>query len=154
MMSMKIEGAAEFSKALRQLSPRAERGLQNKMLLQAAEPIRARASELAPVDEAHPPHLRDHILAKATSAQEIQDVNLMGKRLREESEAIVVVGPIKRFFYAWMQEFGTENHPAHPFMRPAFDEAAPRAVGIYAAEMWKWMRSKANRVSSTMGRYL
>ena len=155
MMKMKIEGAAEFAKALRQISPGQERGLQNKMLLKAAEPIRARMAQLAPRDEARPPHLADHILARPIGASQIQDVNLLGTRQREASEAIVAIGPQKGFAVAgFQQEFGNQNHPAQPFARPAFDEKGPHAVSIYAAEMWAWMRGRAARVFSLSGRHL
>lgn len=154
MFSMKVEGGAEFAKAIRELSPSRERGLLNKMLLKAAEPIRSRAEELAPV-EAGKPDLRDNILAKAVSDKEIADPEAMGKRLREDTESVVAVGPAKDSFYGFFQEYGTAKHGAQPFMRPAFDEKGPQALTIFQQDIWAWLRQRSERAgASTTGRNL
>lgn len=147
MFSMKIEGGAEFAKAVRELSPSRERGLLDKMLVKAVEPMRQRMEELAP-HEPGKPDLKDSILAKAISDKEIGDPDGYFERAREDTEAVVAVGPNRRSFYGLFQEFGTAKHGAQPFMRPAFDEKSAQALTILQQDIWQWLRKHSGRTTS------
>jgi HK97 gp10 family phage protein len=152
---MKVEGGAQLSAALRALSPRKERGALNKMLLAAAEPIRQRASDLAPVEEGKP-DLKDHILAVPVNDKELGQADAYGMRDRQETESVVAVGPQKEFFYGFFQEFGTVKHGVQAFMRPAFDERVNTALTVFQKDIWAWLRKHSGRESSASptGRHL
>ena len=59
------------------------------------------------------------------------------------------VGPTHRAFYGLFGEFGTVNHPPHPFMRPAWDELTPEPmismIGETLAEEIEKARSRLAR---------
>lgn len=62
------------------------------------------------------------------------------KRLSHSGNAVYSIGWRHRQApYGYMVEFGTSRAPAHPFLRPAFDAAYPRAISavqsVLAAEV-------------------
>ena len=78
-----------------------------------AEPIRARAEELAPIETGV---LRESMTINVTE--------------QSATEAIGKIGPARRGFYGTFDEFGTAHQAAQPFLRPAYDERLAEAVGI------------------------
>jgi HK97 gp10 family phage protein len=48
--------------------------------------------------------------------------------------------------YAHLQEFGTSNHAAHPFMRPAWDSEKDNALSIIRRELGNEIMAAARRV--------
>lgn len=151
MISLKFQGASQFGKALANLSPSESRGVLNKMLVEAAEPIRQAMEDKTPVEPGKP-DLRDHIGAKPVSAKTIEDAEVLGKRIREDSEAVVAIGPEAPFFYAWFLEFGTVHSSAQPFVRPAFDAKVNESFQVLQGLMWAYLRNQSMR--STTGRGL
>lgn len=148
MISLKLSGGPQLAKALEMLSPSKARGVLNKMLIESGEHIRQRAEEMAPVEPGKP-DLKDHISIRSISDKEIGDPNLLGKRAREDSEAIAAIGPEREFFYAWYVEFGTVFAGAQPFMRPAFDAKAPEALRTLQEQMWAYLRQQSQRAAGT-----
>lgn len=122
-------------KRLAQLQTTMSRNVQRNALRKGAEPIRATAASLAPRDPVSgTPHLADNIVIGTTS-----------KTRAQEGEVVVEVGPELKpddVFYGMFQEYGTVNHQAQPFMRPAFDQHAPRIMGIVVADLWEVIRKK------------
>lgn len=137
MISVKFQGGRDLVKRLEALPSAVSRKVQITALTEGAKPIQARASALAPRDEkASPPHLADNIVIGAVSEAQII------KRGRE-GETVVEVGPSLKpsdHFYGFFQEFGVAHHPAQPFMRPAFDENAPRSLNIILSAFWTAIR--------------
>lgn len=127
---MRFEGGKELADALRQLPARVGRSVLIQALKDAAEPMRERASRLAP-HEPGAPDLRDNI-----------EVSTIRRRSAEETEASVAMGPTKDFFYGIFQEWGTVFHGAHPFMRPAFDQEASPALKELRQQLWAALASK------------
>lgn len=133
-VSMKLEGGDTLAKVLAEMSERASRQvLRAALTTAAATPMQARAKALAP-REPGAPDLADHIVVSA------------GRN------ASLAVGPSKEArtdqpkmtygqqgFYV---EYGTSDTPAKPFLRPAFDETAPKAIGAFASEVWSALISK------------
>lgn len=112
-----LDGLSEATKA-KELAP---------LLIEGVEPFRDTAEALAPDDMKTPdPDLESSIV---TSAKQKSGRAKHSRKLGR-FDARVFVGPSgntrrgsKNAAYpqAIMQEFGTVNHPAQPFMRPAYD---------------------------------
>lgn len=152
MIGMKFAGAEQFSKQLQLLSPSKQRGALNKMLIKAGEVIRQGMEDRAPVEPGKP-DLKDHIAIKSVSAKEIEEDGTIGKRIREDTEAVVAIGPQKEFFYSWYLEFGTVMMGAQPFVRPAFDADHGKALKAFEDEVWAFIRARAQS-GATTGRNL
>lgn len=97
----------------------------------AAEPIRLRASQLAP---------------RAPGAPDLADnIGISSIATRRQDEVSYAIGPTKAFFYGFYQEYGTIHHGAQPFMRPAFQSAAPQALGLLGQMLWQEIRALAGQ---------
>jgi HK97 gp10 family phage protein len=135
-----VSGDKDLMKALNALGERVKKQHLMHGLMEAAEPIRARMEQLAPVDTDPPvkgreAHIKDHIgISPAKSVE--------GVRLHED-EAAVAVGPTRGFFYGWFQEFGTAEHPAQAFVRPAFDQEHRGALARMRGVLWNALKGSA-----------
>lgn len=123
-IAMRFEGGAELAKAFDRLSLRLGKTVLHGVLREGAEPIQKAASVFAPRgDEA--PHIAENI-------------GISNARPPNEPHAAAVkVGPVKGFAYGLPQEVGTVRHPAHPFMRPAFDSKASEALKVISDASWR-----------------
>jgi HK97 gp10 family phage protein len=135
MFTMRIEGGAQLAKALDQLSVRLSKKIVREALAEGGELIRKRASTLAPYAPG-PPDIRENIG--------------MNIARRSEEMAALVIGPVKGFAYGLPQEIGTIHHAAHPFMRPAFDEQAPKALTTIGQALWRELASRGVSRSETL----
>jgi len=63
----------------------------------------------------------------------------------------VFIGP-SRSRHAVAQEFGTVNHPAQPFMRPAFDGGAPSALSVIGSNLETEIKKAADRAARKSAR--
>ena len=138
MFTMRIEGAADLARVLNQLPSATSRKVVLDALRAGATLVQAPAAAHAPRSP-DPPHLAMNIGISA--------VNRVGSteggrwwQLDEADEFAVAVGPTKDFFYGLFQEYGTVDHAAQPFMRPAFDTGAPRALNVIGALLWAALR--------------
>lgn len=137
--TMEFAGGEELAERLNALPMALSVDIRIKALIQAAEPMRSKAEQLAPRSRLSKPHLGDNII--------IQKVTRVGSTeggrwaQTEGDEAWVAVGPSKAFFYGIFQEYGTVHHGAQPFMRPAFDTGSELAVQILAGELWAAIRN-------------
>lgn len=138
--SMQIQGGKELAMRLRALPEAYTRTIVLGALREAGEPMRARMAQLAP-REPGKPDLADNI--NISVANRLGDVGGGRWEARHDEEHAVAVGPTKDFFYGLFQEYGTVHHAPQPFMRPAFDSEAPRALQILTDELWKPLRDKA-----------
>lgn len=147
--TMKVEGLKDLERALHEL-PRATGGnVLKRAILAPAKVFADRARELAPEDTGK---LKNEIAVgkpKIISAGKAAFARAMSEgATRAEAglaaraanaaaggagrHAVVQVGPTHRAFYGLFGEFGTVNHPPHPFMRPAWDELSPQMPGMVA----------------------
>lgn len=122
---LRFDGGVELARALGELPRRVSLPIQKAALIEAAEPMRVRMSELAP-HEPGAPDLRE--------SMRISPVPVRGDDRRETA---VKVGPSRDAFYGLFQEFGTAHHGAQPFARPAFDAVAPESLRILGAALWR-----------------
>jgi len=141
MVSMRIEGGKELAAALNSLSARVRRNTLVTVLTEAAEPMRKRAESLAP-HEPGPPDIKANIIV-ARNMKTIGESGFLERQ--DEFQGTVAMGPAKGFFYGLFQEYGTtgkRGHAAQPFMRPAFDSEAPRALKNIGEALWLELAAK------------
>lgn len=136
MIGVKVTGGAALGRALAQLTERMGKKTLRNALMTGGEIIRKSASRHAP-HAPGAPDLRENI-----------GINPV-KRLPQDAQAAVVVGPTKGFGYGLPQELGTRRHPAHPFMRPAFDGEGQNALGAIRQELQRELLGSARAVAST-----
>jgi HK97 gp10 family phage protein len=123
--TFKVTGFKELYKLLDHLPDLAKRKGLEPLVVKALQPMAETARYLAPDDPktAPPWDLKSSIIVstKQTQTEEYDRI----------SEARAFMGP-NRYGYpqAVMQEFGTVNMAATPYMRPAFDNDKVRAVKI------------------------
>lgn len=99
------------------------------VLEEVAEPIRATAARLAPLDTGT---LRDSIVVKP-----IQN--------RRTGAVSVGVGTTGEGFYGRFHEYGTRYMPARPFLRPAFDRHKDNAERRIGSLMWDLIAEQGTR---------
>jgi HK97 gp10 family phage protein len=156
-MGVAFTGGSRFAQALQALDPSKARAAVLRILRHAAEPIRERMVELAPVEPGKP-DLRDSIVVSSAG---LEDEDFGGRK--DTGVFDVAVGPTTRAFYGHMVEFGTAPHrlkggqhpgaPAQPFARPAFDENVDRSIQIIQEDIWDYLR-KMSAGQSSSGRGL
>lgn len=126
MMKVRFEGGAELARELNALPLRVSKSFRRAALVAGAEPIRQNMAQMAP-REPGAPDLADNIVISNAKADGLQDNDLA---------TAVAVGPEKKFYYGYMQEFGTIHHGAHPFARPGFDAGVTSALAIISKATW------------------
>lgn len=110
-MSATVKGGKELARRLDALSRKTRGRILESAARAGAEPIRSDAAGRAP---------------KRTG--QLGDEMIIEVKKRASTEVTVGVGPSKDAFYGKFQEFGTRNHAAQPFLRPAFDAHKDDAV--------------------------
>lgn len=123
-VSMQFSGGQELMAAMQDLSERVTKKVLRVALEDAAEGIRRRASAMAPRGDPSGVNLRDEIVVGPARGQDVKEV-------------AVAIGPTPRAFYGSFQEFGTSRTPARPFLRPAFDEGAEKALLRLKDSIWE-----------------
>lgn len=123
-----VSGLAELEAALNELPEKVARDVLVKAMTEATEVFRARAQELAPYD----PEKKEgmHLVDGIRKQMRIGSHNVAGAWVHGK------VGLHPDVFYGRFIEFGWtsaksgQSIPAHPFMRPAFDDEKYRALAI------------------------
>jgi HK97 gp10 family phage protein len=112
-------GDGDLKRTFREMDAAMSRAVLVRAGLDAVEPMRVRAGELAPRSNGPGPHLADNIVAAETA------FGANGNVSGNPDVVAIAVGPSHQpndMFYGMFQEFGTAHHPAQPFLRPAFDQ--------------------------------
>jgi len=115
--------------------------LSERALKRAAEPIRDKWQQLAPVGDGD---LRRSIkIGKAVKGIQRQlrgDVAAIFVGIDEtEDKRLRIYGPV--------QEFGNESNPAQPAGRPAFEATKHEALNRLADDLWSEIKATANRAA-------
>lgn len=141
MITMKIKGLKELDRALAQLPDAVAYDVIQGAALEALQPMADMARRLAPEDPSTPdPDLNTSIVVsphlKAGRATKFRGNGPYFVR--------VFMGPnMSGYPQAIMQEFGTRNHGAQPYMRPAFEDKKVEAVKILKDRLWVKIRDQA-----------
>lgn len=141
-IGMTFAGGQDLAKALNALPDALSFRVQQQALKVAAEPMRSEAAILAPRGP-DAPHIAENIV-----------IGIPGKGLADVSDedAVVAVGPEKKYFYGYFWEYGWIHHAAHPFMRPAFDTKAQTSLTILGSELWTVIKKSTDRIFSQQSR--
>lgn len=126
MFTIRIDGGAQLAKNLATLSTRLSRSIVREALYTGGEEIKKPASRAAPRGP-NAPHIAENIGMSPA---------------RSDDMVAIKIGPTKGFAYGIPQEFGSIHHAAHPFMRPAFDGGAPRALSAITEELWRQLAGR------------
>ena len=173
-VTVKVEGLKELDAALGELSKGAARGVLRRVLIKAAQPMADKAEQLAPDDPDGPAaDLKQSIrisaklknktgnaefhaamkagLGKAAAVDAMRDAR---RASGEDSFAIIYVGPEagRNSNVGALQEFGPKHHPAHPFMRPAWDQHKEDALKIISSELGDEIAKSAARAKKRAAR--
>ncbi|QPC87414.1 HK97 gp10 family phage protein [Mesorhizobium sp. NBSH29] len=167
--TVKIEGLRDLDEALGKLTKATAKGVLNRTLKKAATPIRDSAQSHAPsqtgelkrriVMSAKKPKGHDagnNVFAEAmrsgaTRAEAGQA--LRGARKANPNDfAEIFVGPLQSrnkqaAIKTIVQEFGSENQPGHPYMRPAWDGNKDKALSIIVNELGGEIMKAAQRLA-------
>lgn len=138
-ITVRLEGLKAIQDALHELPRATARNVMKRVLTKRAQPIAEAARRRAPVDRGD---LRDAIAVstKLTRRQK----GLRRKDGPKDVEVFVGPGPLPQ---AHLQEFGTSNQPAQPFMRPAWDTEKDGVLEGIKADMWAEIEKAANRIA-------
>lgn len=138
----KVEGLKELEKAMMDLPKRVNKRLAQKVLLETATPWAKDGSALAP-DDPNTGGFDLHTTVRAGTR------NTSGARWTKQDPVEVYIGPRSR--HAHLQEFGTKDMPAQPYMRPMWDGGKEWALRNIAqtlgAEIAKAAARYARRVA-------
>jgi len=110
-----LSGWRELGDALGELKKSTERAVLRRTAVKALTPFVERAKQLVPVHEGH---LRDSIVIGTTLNSSAKAV----ERAEPKGGVRVFAGTANR--NGVPREFGSERSPAHPFMRPAWDQTS------------------------------
>ena len=150
----RIEGAAELDRVLKRL-PKAigERVLANAVRA-GAKIIRDEARAKAPV------RVGGNLirLGKRSSKGRLpgflrsQIITAKARKGTSSDSVTIHVGPSTKAFYGLFQEFGTRNHPAKPFLRPAFDGNVEKAIKGIGVKLGKDIEKAAVKLAGPLAR--
>lgn len=163
LLAIKFEGAADLEAALRELGEgKAIRSAIGKALLAAAEPAAKEARSRAPRKTNR---LAEGIDVSTTLSrrQRGSQLNRFGSKLDPYAVFVFIgahpMGP------AVIQEFGTaQRHwkngkstgavPAHPFMRPAWENHKFQILADFAKYLWVTIEAEATRIARKQARLI
>lgn len=160
---VQTSGFKALEAALGELPKATARNVLKRTLTKAAEPIRARAEQVAPRDTGT---LKQSIIVSASVKNKVGKAEYAAamragrgkaaavsamrdaRRATPGSFAEMYVGPaVPDAFYAHLVEFGTRHSAAKPFMRPAWDSEKDNALAIIRAELGNEIISAARRIA-------
>lgn len=142
--TFKMEGLRELEKSLAELKPATGRNVARRVMLRAAEPIAQDAQSGAPV-------LKGRLQASAGFGTRLSRRQRKLNRKESPVEVYVGFGPWPQ---AHLQEFGTVDNPAQPFLRPAWDRGWRRALDEIIAGLWEEIAKAAARAARRSARLL
>ena len=142
-LTVKVEGLRELDKALGELPKASGKAVLRRVGKMALEPMAKMAAARAPDDPlTGAPDLHRSIIVSTRSSA--------GKRSKRKKASVeMYMGPHTKGGYpqAIVQEFGTINHPAHPYMTPAWEGEKRHALEIIKDKLGDEIRKTAARVA-------
>lgn len=124
---LKIDGLAELEKALAELPKATARNTLRRVLKKAAEPVKEAMEARAPRETGY---TAESIGVSAT----LNPTNRRDQKAEGKAFAEIHIGS-RRGSAAHLQEFGTVNQSAHPYLRPAWAASGGPALRIITTEL-------------------
>jgi HK97 gp10 family phage protein len=148
-LTVHVDGLDGILDALEELPKIAtEKNVVRRALIDAAEPIRATWSELAPYDATDQGlHLRDSVIVSEKTVSKDKDIGPPGG-------VTVYVGPSASLprHHGIFMEFGTFKDVAQPSGRPAYDSKKYESLKLLGYFMWVQIDATAQRLSRRAAR--
>lgn len=139
------KGDGDLKRTFKEMDAAMSRAVLVQAGLNAVEPMRVRAGELAPRSAGSGPHLADNIVAAETAFGSNGNVS------RNPDVIAIAIGPSHQpndMFYGQFQEFGTAHHPAQPFLRPAFDQQHKETTRRFGVALGAEIKRRVGRRST------
>ena len=169
MAKFKVEGLRELERALAELPKATAKNTLKRTLKLAAQPIADEAQRLAPENFGtlkrsivvttkkppnHDPGKKAFSKAKRAGASNAEAAGALraARRVAPGVFAEAFVGVLQKVRQAIPQEFGTDKHPAQPFMRPAWDSKKMDALDIIKSELGNQITKAAERLARKAAR--
>ncbi|MFC0246794.1 HK97-gp10 family putative phage morphogenesis protein [Falsochrobactrum ovis] len=146
-VTIKIEGLKELDQALGELPRATGKNVLRRVIREAAEPMARAARAKAPWDEGH---LRESIDVSTRLSRRQAGIH---RRMFNSDRASVemFVGP-GTHPQGHLREFGSDGHPPHPFMRPAWDAEKRPTLDRIANSLWMEIDKAAKRLARKAAR--
>jgi HK97 gp10 family phage protein len=139
-VEMKLTGFDGLEKALDDLPKATSKNVVRRVLKKRGQPFADTARQLVPVDKGH---LKKSITV-GTKVAKTQRAEV--KKLQAEGFVTMHIGP-GQDPAAHLQEFGSSEHPAQPYMRPAWDQNKDSVLDGMADDLWKEINKAAQRLA-------
>lgn len=133
---VKMEGFKELAQALEELPKATARNTLRRALRKAADPVQKDAQSKAPV-------LTGRLKLSIVTGTQLTRRQKADAKKEGTYFSEVHVGTASG--HGIPQEFGTVEHPAQPFMRPAWDGNKDNALGTLKKELWTEIEKSAIR---------
>lgn len=140
--TVRVEGLRELDDALGEMKKATAANILRRTLLKAGAPIEAMAKALAPRKTGRLADVSISLVPASPSKMTRTGRGAYDKK--SFVEVLVEAGPEPQ---AVTQEFGTVNHPPHPFMRPAWLANKMAALAIVKKELWEEIQKAAARAA-------
>ncbi len=136
-VTVKTTGLKEVQTALRRLPDSTAKGVMRRVLKKVGRPVAEAARKRVPEESGE---LKDsiNVSTRLTKTQRKKHK----KTSKDDVEVYIGPGPLPQ---AHLQEFGTRNHKAQPFMRPAWDEKKMQVFESIKGEMWEEIKKTVAR---------
>lgn len=141
---VRVDGLKDLDRALGELPKATAKATLRRVLKDAAEPVARTARRLAPKDDYH---LHDSIdvSAKLTRRQAALHRKQGGRAFQEMFVGANDPADVQ-------QEFGNDQHPAQPFMRPAWDAEKRGVLDHISNALWGEIEKSAKRLAKKRAR--
>ena len=143
MLNMKLNGAKEVARVLNQLPDELSAKVLNSALRSGTNIIKKEIIAKAPVSDEQSEknkkygHLKDNIRVSA---------------VKKTKDRIELALHNRKAFWALFIEFGTSKTPARPFMRPALDANADKAIRKIVETLSKGLDKTAEKLAGKLNK--
>ncbi|MGJ3501612.1 phage protein, HK97 gp10 family (plasmid) [Piscirickettsia salmonis] len=124
-VSFSVDGLRDLEKQLKQLEPKKIRTFNRRALRKAAEPVEQQMKANAPQQ----------------SGALVESIKRRSKKGKNRQTVVsVTVGPARKIQYVIEQEYGSSHQPARPFIRPALNDNAQKAINIFKSDLTRALK--------------
>lgn len=146
---VRLEGFKELEAEFAKLEkPATRKASARRSLKKAAEPMAALAQGMAPVGDTNTLAPSIAVSTKLSKRQ----AGLHRKMFASDRAAVEMFMGAGPHASAWNQEFGNVNHPAQPFMRPAWDQDQRAMLDRLKEELWADIQKTIARAEARAAR--
>lgn len=151
-MTIRVDGFKELDAALKEMKTATARGTVRRAMMKAFQPMADDASSLAPDDPRTPSPDLHRAIKVGDTLKAGRSMSTKGFGFKD-GQVTVWMGPTREGYpQAMMQEFGTVNQPAQPYMRPAWDAGKGQLLEDLKANLAAEITKTAERAARKAAR--